>query len=149
MASPPCQDPPVRALGAGEWLSAGFAVYSKADIGISHDHGHDGGLSLTDLRCGLDSQAAARGCACACSYSGSGARSMPSGHTTVPASVSTATWAKYSGSLSGSRTPVQCSAEKSTVADCAVTDQEPNHVVTDHGDPRHNRQVVFAHVFIL
>src|SRR6202042_3280150 len=39
---------------------------------------------------------------------------MPPGQTTVPASASTSTWAKYRGSLSGSRTPVQCSLEKST-----------------------------------
>src|ERR1700729_121793 len=39
---------------------------------------------------------------------------MPPGQTTVPASASTSTWAKYWGSLSGSRTPVQCSPEKST-----------------------------------
>src|SRR5215469_392624 len=39
---------------------------------------------------------------------------MPSGHTTVPASGSIVTWAKYAGSFSGSRTPVHRSAEKST-----------------------------------
>src|SRR5205823_12750866 len=39
-------------------------------------------------------QAAASGCARACSYSGSGARSMPSGQASVPASVSTVTRAR-------------------------------------------------------
>src|SRR5215831_1171284 len=37
---------------------------------------------------------------------------MPSGQAIVPAS--TVTWAKYARSFRGSRTPVQCSAEKST-----------------------------------
>src|SRR3984885_463055 len=39
---------------------------------------------------------------------------MPSGHTTVPASASTSTWARKWGSWGGSRTPVQSPPEKST-----------------------------------
>ena len=35
------------------------------------------------------------------------------------------------------------------VTDCAVAEQDPEHVITDHGDARHYWQVVLAHIAIL
>ena len=79
-----------------------------------------------------------------CSYSGSGARSMPLGQATVPASGSTITRAtrRVVKRLQDAGPPLRGEVH---VSCCAVAEEQAQHVVGDDRNARDDRQILLAH----
>jgi hypothetical protein len=63
---------------------------------------------------------------------------MPPGHTTVPASGSTAAWAKYAGPSLG---------REVDIPNGAVAEQQSQHLVADRGNASNDGKVVVVHSF--